>query len=153
MYKNKKIIPNFRLFPAGACHCYPGWTGSNCTKSCRAGTYGINCGLQCKCQNGGACRPIDGACHCKPGYTGLTCSEGGWRFLRPSARQSHWFLYCLLQCAPTNITATIAWVYAIVPAKSSYVTPLTVACADRVTQVSYGRFFIWPSPDPMKCRQ
>lgn len=64
-----------RVF-VGVCHCFPGWTGSNCGKMCPAGTYGINCGFRCKCQNASSCRAIDGACHCKPGYTGPTCSEG-----------------------------------------------------------------------------
>lgn len=64
------------LFFLGVCHCRPGWTGSNCSKECPDGSYGIGCGLRCKCQNGGSCHKIDGACHCKPGFTGLTCSEG-----------------------------------------------------------------------------
>lgn len=68
------------FFILGVCHCYPGWTGSNCTKVCPINSYGINCGLRCKCQNGGFCRAIDGVCHCKPGFTGPTCSEGLFKF-------------------------------------------------------------------------
>lgn len=71
----------FSFFSLGACHCYPGWTGSNCTKVCPPGTYGINCGLPCKCLNGGSCRAIDGVCHCKPGFTGPACSEGQYILL------------------------------------------------------------------------
>lgn len=78
-FKGQVKVNCTHFFPSvspGACHCYPGYTGSNCKKKCPIGKYGINCGLSCKCQNGGSCRAIDGVCHCKPGFTGPTCSEG-----------------------------------------------------------------------------
>lgn len=77
-----------------------------------------------------------------------------WVAISPSVRteETHGNLiyFCIiffLQCVPTNITATIAWAYATVPVKSSYVTPLTVACADRVTQVSYTRHLFNTGPN------
>lgn len=84
LYKEKKVNEHYYFFIynicgflfVGICHCFPGWTGTSCSKTCPNGTYGINCGLQCKCQNNGLCHAIDGACHCKPGFTGHTCSEG-----------------------------------------------------------------------------
>ena len=42
---------------------------------CPPGKFGLNCALDCKCQNGGECLPATGGCTCPKGWAGLTCDK------------------------------------------------------------------------------
>ncbi|KAH0620098.1 hypothetical protein JD844_014694 [Phrynosoma platyrhinos] len=56
--------------------------GEDCSITCAAGTYGINCSMICNCRNDGACSPMDGSCFCREGWQGVDCSipcpSGTW---------------------------------------------------------------------------
>lgn len=42
---------------------------------CPTGTYGLNCGSVCVCQNGGTCHHVDGSCTCPAGFIGERCEQ------------------------------------------------------------------------------
>ncbi|CAG0898556.1 unnamed protein product [Darwinula stevensoni] len=46
-----------------------------CKMQCRPGSYGEDCDVECLCENGGTCSPIDGNCTCNDGWTGQYCNE------------------------------------------------------------------------------
>uniref|UniRef100_A0A3Q4H4Y9 Multiple EGF like domains 11 n=1 Tax=Neolamprologus brichardi TaxID=32507 RepID=A0A3Q4H4Y9_NEOBR len=56
--------------------------GDDCSISCLAGLYGINCSSSCSCQNEISCSHIDGSCICGEGWQGvdcsIPCSSGTW---------------------------------------------------------------------------
>ncbi|XP_022275797.1 N-acetylglucosamine-1-phosphodiester alpha-N-acetylglucosaminidase isoform X2 [Canis lupus familiaris] len=65
------------------CRCEAGWTGSNCSEACSNSSFGEDCAMKCRCQNGAACDPVWGTCTCTSGFTGDTCEQVK-QCLRPS---------------------------------------------------------------------
>ncbi|KAG1679191.1 Protein draper [Nymphon striatum] len=49
--------------------------GDVCGNICAAGTYGLNCSLECNCYNKAGCHHITGKCVCTPGYNGDKCQD------------------------------------------------------------------------------
>src|SRR6218665_1199352 len=45
------------------------------SSACPPGRHGMNCDLQCQCQNSAECDSVTGACLCAPGWTGQGCSD------------------------------------------------------------------------------
>ena len=43
---------------ADGCQCSPGWTGSDCSKSCNDSSWGSNCQNVCQCQHNGICNQV-----------------------------------------------------------------------------------------------
>ena len=44
-------------------------------KACPEGRYGSQCLMQCNCENGATCNPVNGQCNCSAGWTGQTCNQ------------------------------------------------------------------------------
>lgn len=43
---------------------------------CPPGRYGVNCQLDCRCQNNGTCDRVTGGCQCTGGFYGHSCEHG-----------------------------------------------------------------------------
>lgn len=50
-----------------------GYHGNSCNSTCPEGTYGEDCSLICKCNNGAKCSPETGKCLCPAGWRGQQC--------------------------------------------------------------------------------
>ena len=60
------------VYVRGACHCYPGWKGKECSiphDQCEVSN----------CNGNGDC--IQGECRCQQGFKGADCSQGGRCFI------------------------------------------------------------------------
>ena len=52
------------------------WLGVSVGLACPPNRYGFQCLLQCRCENGALCDPMDGSCKCKEGFRGTVCDQG-----------------------------------------------------------------------------
>ncbi|XP_066295725.1 uncharacterized protein [Branchiostoma lanceolatum] len=57
------------------CLCPPGRHGDKCEHTCAPGTFGLNCSMNCKCQNNAACDAVNGSCICAEGQSGEFCQN------------------------------------------------------------------------------